>query len=46
MSLKDYKSLQNHEQHVQFLKECGFNEDEIQFKLEQEGHILKVNFTK
>ena len=46
MSLKDYKSLQNQEQHVQFLKECGFNEDEIQFKLEQEGHIPKVNFTK
>ncbi|CAH3029833.1 unnamed protein product [Porites evermanni] len=42
MSLKDYKSLQNHEQHVQFLKECGFNEDEIQFKLEQEGHIPKA----
>ena len=46
VSLKDYKSLQNHEQHLQFLKDCGFNEEEIQFKLEQEGHIPKVNLTK
>ena len=43
MSLKDYQLLQNHEQYVQTLKECGFNEEEIQFKLEQEGYITKVS---
>ena len=42
-SLKDYRLLQNHEQYVQTLKECGFNEEEIQFKLEQEGYITKVS---
>lgn len=42
MSLKDYQLLQNHEQYVQTLKECGFNEEEIQFKLEQEGYITKA----
>ena len=44
LSLKDYQSLQNHEQYVQTLKECGFNQDEIQFKLEQEGYVPKVSF--
>ena len=43
MSLKDYQLLQNHEQYVQTLKECGFNEEEIQFKLEREGYITKVS---
>ena len=43
MSLKDYRLLQNHEQYVQTLKECGFNEEEIQFKLEKEGYITKVS---
>lgn len=43
MSLKDYRLLQSHEQYVQTLKECGFNEEEIQFKLEQEGYITKVS---
>ena len=42
LSLKDYQSLQTHEQCVQVLKECGFNDEEIQFKLEQEGHLPKV----
>ena len=44
LSLKDYQSLQSHEQYVQTLKECGFNQDEIQFKLEQEGYVPKVSF--
>lgn len=43
LSLKDYQSLQSHEQYVQTLRECGFNQDEIQFKLEQEGHVPKVS---
>jgi len=43
LSLKDYQSLQSHEQYVQTLKECGFNQDEIQFKLEQEGYVPKVS---
>ena len=42
LSLKDYQSLQTQEQCVQVLKECGFNDEEIQFKLEQEGHLPKV----
>lgn len=42
LSLKDYQSLQSHEQYVQTLKECGFNQDEIQFKLEQEGYVPKA----
>lgn len=42
LSLKDYQSLQTHEQCVQVLKECGFNDEEIQFKLEQEGHLSKA----
>jgi len=44
LSLKEYQSLQSHEQYVQTLKECGFNQDEIQFKLEQEGYVPKVSF--
>ena len=44
LSLKDYQSIQNHELYVQSLKDCGFNEEEIQFKLEQEGHVPKVRF--
>ena len=43
LSLKDYQSLQSHEQYVQTLRECGFNQDEIQFKLEQEGYVPKVS---
>jgi len=43
ISLKDYQSLQNQEQYVQTLKECGFSEEEIQFKLEQEGYVSKVS---
>lgn len=43
LSLKDYQSLQNHEQYVQTLKECGFTPEEIQFKLEQEGYVPKVS---
>ena len=43
ISLKDYQSLQSHEQYVQTLKECGFSEEEIQFKLEQEGYVSKVS---
>lgn len=42
LSLKDYQSLQSHEQYVQTLRECGFNQDEIQFKLEQEGYVPKA----
>jgi len=42
ISLKDYQSLQSHEQYVQTLKECGFSEEEIQFKLEQEGYVSKA----
>lgn len=42
LSLKDYQSIQNHELYVQSLKDCGFNEEEIQFKLEQEGHVPKA----
>lgn len=42
LSLRDYQSLQSHEQYVQTLKECGFSEDEIQFKLEQEGFLPKA----
>jgi len=42
LSLKDYQSLHSHEQYVQTLKECGFNQDEIQFKLEQEGYVPKA----
>ena len=44
LSLKDYQSLQSQEQFVQTLKECGFNDEEIQFKLEQEGYLPKVSF--
>ena len=43
LSLKDYQSLQSHEQYVQTLREYGFNQDEIQFKLEQEGYVPKVS---
>ncbi|XP_078372076.1 RNA-binding protein 41-like isoform X2 [Oculina patagonica] len=42
LSLKDYQSLQSHEQYVQTLKECGFTPEEIQFKLEQEGYVPKA----
>ncbi|XP_068701957.1 RNA-binding protein 41-like isoform X1 [Montipora foliosa] len=42
LSLEDYQSLQKHEQYAQTLKECGFGDEEIQFKLEQEGHLPKA----
>lgn len=42
LSLKDYKTLEDRKKYVEGLEQYGLTEEEIQFKLEQEGYLPKV----